>query len=811
MIRIHLRTVLPASTALSLGMLGLGLQFTEAARAEDSDVGTPLEEIVVTARRIEERLQDVPISITVFDQRQLDERNVVNAQDLADYTPSLSVNSNSGPANSTFAIRGFVQDQGTPPSVGVYFADVVAPRAASQGTPVGDGAGPGQFFDLQNVQVLKGPQGTLFGRNTTGGAILLVPQKPTSLFGGYLEGSYGNYDMERIQGAVNVPINDVLRFRLAFDHQTRNGDLSNNSGIGPSTFDDIDYNAVRASLDFDITPDLENYTIASYNHSDSNGDIQKIIACNPTPSRANFLGTLACAQLAAEKGTGFYTVQNDWSDPQSTLTQWRIINTTTWHASDTLTIKNIASYAQLKDIYSTGLFGTNFKLGPTTLPFVAVNPLPGGPTADSSTATEELQIQGSAADQRLTYQSGVYFEATEPLSVVGNLSPLFASCTNLAALHCTPLLPGTSSLNYTAGRTRYRDVGVYTQESYKLTSQLTLTGGLRYTWDRVDNTTDRITYSLPALNVAVPHCTDSASTVLPACTEVLEQTSHAPTWLIDLDYKPMDDVLLYGKYARGYRSGGIFPNSPSNYRVFQPEKVDDFELGAKTTFGGDLHGVFDIDGFYNNFRNQQLEADFNAAPGVAVSPTTGVVNAGKSRIYGVEVNASISPFRGLTLDGSYTYLNAKIISIAPLVSTDPHYVISDTISPGDPLELAPKNKVTLTSTYTLPLNQSVGRVSVGATFTHTDKQFSTYLYNSQAYLALYGSNLGELAARNLLNLNMSWSSVAGLPIDASIFVTNVTNRQYYSYVPGLGSNGFESAVLGEPRMYGAKLRYRFGG
>lgn len=108
-------------------------------------------------------------------QEQLSNRNVVNAADLD--TPSLSVNNNFGNENASFAIRGF-QDIGTQPSVGAYFADVVVPRGPTQGTQAGDGPGPGSFFDLQNVQVLKGPQGTLFGRNTTGGAVLLVPQKP---------------------------------------------------------------------------------------------------------------------------------------------------------------------------------------------------------------------------------------------------------------------------------------------------------------------------------------------------------------------------------------------------------------------------------------------------------------------------------------------------------------------------------------------------------------------------------------------------------------------------------------------------------
>ena len=197
-------------------------------------------EIIVTARRQEERLQDVPISITVLSQDAIADRNIVNAGDLGSYVPSLATNSNFGPERSSFSIRGFIQEGRTSPSVGVYFADVVAPRANS-GTTSGNGAGVGQFFDLQNVQVLKGPQGTLFGRNTTGGAILLVPTKPTDRLEGYVEGTLGNYNERRIEAVLNIPLSDTFRLRAAVDRNKADGYLRNRSGIGPDRFADTNY------------------------------------------------------------------------------------------------------------------------------------------------------------------------------------------------------------------------------------------------------------------------------------------------------------------------------------------------------------------------------------------------------------------------------------------------------------------------------------------------------------------------------------------------------------------------------------------
>ena len=786
--------------------LAQGPSVTAQAQPAVPDSG----DIIVTARRVEERLQDVPISITVFNQRELTNRNVVNAQDLANYTPSLSANSNYGSDNSSFAIRGFVQDPGTPPSVGVYFADVVSPRGSGLGgIPVGDGAGPGSFFDLQNVQVLKGPQGTLFGRNTTGGAILLIPQKPTSRSEGYLEASYGGYDMKRVQAALNLPFGDEFRLRLAVDHQDRDGYLKNDSGIGASRYGDVDYTAARVSAVVDLAPNLENYTIASYLRSDTAGPIQKVIACNPTPTQANFLGLLTCGQLARQLGSGFYTLQSDEPDPHSDLRQWQIINTTTWASSDRLTIKNIVSYAQLKQSLRSSLYGTDFKLGPLTLPFVDIAPAPGLPTAHQSTLTEEFRLQGEAGNSAVTYQGGVYFERSDPLGPVGNRSAVLSSCTNIAALQCIAPIPGGSAVNSVISRSSVQSIGAYAQASYHLSRRLTLTGGIRYTRDKQTNTSSRITYSFPT-GVAVPVCTDATTTSLPQCAESLEKKSKAPTWLIDLDYKPGANLLLYAKYSRGYRSGGVFPAAPSNYRTFNPEKVDAYEIGTKVSFRGAINGNFNIAGFYNDFSNQQLLVPFNNAPGVPVSPTQGAVNAGRSRIYGVEVETTLHPFKGFSLNASYAYLHTQILQIASLVSTDPNYVVNFQIHPGQPLVLSPKNKLTVTGSYTFDLSPGLGSLTLGTTYTYTGRQLDSYAYNDPAMLAAYGGNLALLPARQLVNLNAEWANVAGVPVSLSIFVTNLTARKYYAFVPGVAAAGFETAVLGEPRMVGARLRYSFG-
>lgn len=767
-------------------------------------------DIIVTARRVEERLQDVPISITVFTQEQVANRNLINVQDLATYTPSLSVVPTFGAENASLSLRGFIQDSGTAPTVGAYFADVPAGRAAALTTHAGEGAGPGYFFDIQNVQVLKGPQGTLFGRNTTGGAILFVPHKPENAFESYVEGSVGNYDMWRLQGALNVPLGDTVRLRLAGDRMHRDGYLRNLARTGPRDLNDTDYVALRASLVIDVTPDLENYTIGSYTHSQTNGSVMKMIACG-----SNAFGpTLACPQLARQTEAGFYTAASILPEQGTDLEQWQVVNTTTWRTGDHLAIKNIASYTELANINNSSIFGEDFRLGPNEIPIVGtiVFAAPGDKIAHQSTLTEELQFQGSSADNNLTWQAGGYMEISNPLGHAGARSANLVNCTDIATAQCADLLGQAAGrpigrVETTRSRTWYRSYGLYAQATYSLSEQFKLTGGLRYTWDRQKSEVSRVARIFVPSQTDI--CVDSAST-LPDCFFAASVSSSRPTWLIGLDYKPADDILFYAKYARGYRSGGVLPTAPRGNQVFAPEKLDSYEIGAKTSFHGTVSGNFNIAAFYNDFSNQQLRAGFrNNFTG---SQITGIANAGTSRIYGVEIDSSISPLAGLNIDGSYAYLNSKITAVAPVIAADPaNFTPSIQIPVGAPLFYAPKHKFSVTGRYTLPVPDDLGDVTIGATYTYTSSRLATYAYYNPAVVAGMGADYGSLGSFGILNLNLNWKEVAGKPIDFALFATNVTGKKYFTGIGGVGGAfGFESASVGEPRMYGARLRVRFG-
>ncbi|MFA7602588.1 MAG: TonB-dependent receptor [Novosphingobium sp.] len=824
----HLYAVTALSTILLAGFAtpAVAAQSQGASAADGaSDV------IIVTARRSEESLQDVPISITVLDREALSKRNVISTADLGNYVPSLAVNQQFGPEKASFVIRGFTQSYHTAPTVGVYFADVIAPRANGP-TTAGNGAGVGSMFDLENIQVLKGPQGTLFGRNTTGGAILLVPTKPKDRLEGYVEGTLGNYDMRRVEAVLNVPLSDTFRVRLGVDRNTRDGYITNHSGVGPRNYRDTDYIAARLSLVADLTPDLENYTIFSYSRSDTNGDSPKVTICDQQGTadflqgdQTKFLSFLGCAQVARQeaRGDGLWDVESNLANPLQRITQWQAINTTTWQASDALTIKNIMSYSQYTEDASFTLWGDNFIIPPGFpgeghLFTKTLNLERGrlGHTTDQWTFTEELQLQGRALEGRLNWQAGAYLEISKPLGWNSQLVDIFASCSDVKNTVCTNPL-GIGQISDDSTKDYFNNKGLYAQATYKLSDQFSVTGGFRYTMDRQRDVARRLSViempagsgtwasvCQPTVDPVTGNLTDSGVVTDPTVCDVTRTIkSNRPTWIVGAEYRPMDDVMLFAKWSRGYRMGAITSNS-IGYETVGPEKVDTYEIGAKTSFRGAISGYFNVTGFYNDFRDQQLTVGTVVADAYLsrITPASPNVNAGKSRMWGIEADASIRPFAGFQLDASYTYLDTKLLKFTPPPTPVYYKDVFSSTAEGGPLPLSPKNRVTVTGTYTLPLDESVGRISFGATYVHTDAHQATSPAATPVYL---------VKESNLLNLNANWYSVLGSNFDLAFFMTNVTNEGLILYpLQSVHQIGTDGGHVNEPRMWGFRLKYRFG-
>jgi iron complex outermembrane receptor protein len=568
---------------------------------------------------------------------------------------------------------------------------------------------------------------------------------------------------------------------------------------------------------------------------------------DPGPGGLTYiLGQYACAQAdrAAANHYGFWDVENSDPTPREYVRQWQVINTTTWKASDTLTIKNIASYAEYRESADFSLFGDNLVSAgqpldlyaffgahvpvPTTpgqvLPGITLHPGVTGDNSAQSTFTEELQFQGRSGDGRLTWQAGAYLEVSHPLGFNTGLTAIFDSCTDVATYTCTNPISFPAfgfflgSISASNVKDFFNSKAFYAQATYKLTDQLSLTGGFRYTWDKVSSESRNVNIATPQIGPTPFTCQNILrfnvggdlskplyvdSPISSQCDAVLHQNSSRPTWLIDLDYKPTEDILLYAKWARGYRQGTINSNN-LGLEIAGPEKVDTYEGGLKASFRGAVPGYFNVAGFYNDFTGQQLAFDSVVALAYQgkVPNAQPILNAGKSRIWGIEVDASVSPFAGLKLDLGYAYLNTKLISIAHITPPIYYSRLDPSAAEGDPLALSPKNKFTITGTYTLPLDESIGHVSLGATFTHADsnRAFSPTL--APKYL---------LPAANLLNINVDWTSAFGKPIDLSFFMTNVTNQKLIVYPnSGYATFGVVGGQVNQPRMFGFRAKFRFG-
>ena len=686
------------------------------------------------------------------------------------------------------------------------------------------------------MQVLKGPQGTLFGRNTTGGAVLLVPQKPTDELEGYVEASGGNYNLQRMQGVLNAPFGDNFRVRLGVDWNTRDGYLNNvayvpnTPRVGPKDFNDVNYTAVRLSAVWDITPNLENYTIASYSDSDTNGYVPKMSSCRFRPaiaartmprkslrSRAT-IGMCRMAILARAKGSS--------SGRSSTRRPGTV--------SD---YGDAEEHHQLRRI-PAGAVGGHLRRQRCDRRHSAPLQRCGQHLARSREAqrfcSRPLPRNFSCRDSRArasTTRSARTMNMPSPWTASRRRIPaIYLDCVDLLSFTCTdtrgrltpapgPWIWKVASASATVSRSRIhipQPRRVCTGD-IQFTDQFSLTAGIRYTSDDTSGLGQPLRANFPAANTPAFGCANpppltqgGTSAQIQAdptrCNISRSQSSDEPTWLIDFDYKPTDDVLLYAKYARGYRQGSVNVSS-YGLETWGPEQVDTYEIGAKTSWDAAVGGVFNIAVFYNDFTDQQLQLGTVTCTTISLpqcpfvpSPAAGIANAGKSTIQGVEVETVLNLFEGFRIELGYTYLDTKIESIT-LPPPPLGFTALTTAAAGGPVPLTPENKYAVTLSYTLPLSETIGRLTFSATGTHQDEMLGSV--SSQS------SGLYVLPEQELLNLNLTWESIAGLPLDLNIYATNVTEEEFWTFTTG-ASFGFDSLIVNEPAMYGARLKYRFG-
>jgi len=712
-----------------------------------------LEDVVVTARRREENLQDVPLSVTAYSAEALSERRIADRTDLANFTPSLlSITGGYPKEFAFFALRGQGPAFASVPGVINYFAEV--PNG------LGIDGRIGTYFDLASVQVLAGPQGTLFGKNATGGNILFEPARPTNTFGGYVQGEIGNYDNRRAEFALNLPIvDDKVLLRIAGERGVREGYTKD---VGPifngKDYDDLDYGSVRASLTVRPNDRVELYTVGRYYESDNNGTGTVLTQFNPTlgvsdgfPALAVFPG-LATA-VAEQDARGPRRVAYDL-DQYSKTRYWQFINQASIDLTDNLTLKNIISYSEFEQFYGYDYDSTIYPIGGQRNA--------GSPNLAPTFFTEELQLQGTAFDDALNFTVGAYYDKQGQHRETAGQFTQFPISVVVGPLPASFDTGNESKAVFAQGTLDLGRLG--------LPQGLSLTGGYRYTWEET-HTAFRLS-------------------VLPETSG--EAEFDYGSYNLSLDYQINPAVHVYATVRDAYKSGGVNGPIPegSAFRTYPPERLEDIELGLKSQFrvGGAAirANVAAYRGDYTDIQRTTLESLGGAFVNVTRS-------AAEGRIQGVEFTGAISPVPGLTFTGAYSFIDAEYTRIGDGGAA--------ALLAGAEFPYTPRNKYALGVSWEHSLGQ-IGQLDLSANLA-SQSSFST----AQNNLA----QVRTLPGYETLSLRAALRQVGGHPVDVIAFVANATDETYASGLADFYNigGGSVSYTYGEPRTYGLQVRYSF--
>jgi iron complex outermembrane receptor protein len=744
---------------------------TNGGTTSTGDTGD-LQEIVVTARRRNEPLQQVPIAITVIDQGELDREGVNSLTDLQQLVPSAYVTGYAhGSSQQFFSLRGQSESglntgggAGGGPAVVGYLSEVPVPMS-----------GPGLYYDLQSVEVLKGPQGTLFGRNTTGGAVLFEPQRPDlDKVAGYGQLLGGDYDRAQEEAAINIPVIDgKLAIRMAGQIESREGYTRDvNTGV---EYDNRHYQAARIGVLFQPNEVIENYFIGNYIAFNEHGPGTELVAANPAVASDGpaILNYLAAQQARGVRATALDTPELDQGE------FFNLINKTSINLSEDVKVRNILSYSGQKIRRDDDEDGTTLVL------LDSLGPAPGTWQVDTTTTTEEFQLQGKSFGGTFNWQTGVYYE--------DDSTPNPADQSYTQQLVLLPFYFNTIDTNLGGTTT-----GVYGQGTYQLNQLLeglSFTSGYRYTWDRLH---EGYSQSLDSTRIPQPGdlCLSIAGgAVFPHCSVYAAAKHGGDSYTFGFDYQMNPSTLLYLVSRQGYKSGGFnivaatVGDISSPAFSYKPETVRDVEVGIKADWSIGNVRVRSNVALYNSW---YLNAQVNTSELIENEQEAVTQNAARATIRGLEIENTFRPtsFSEFTLNYSYmdAFYNRYITPLGQNLT-------------GLPYAYAPRDKGSASARIRLPFPGSVGEVWLGGNFTYQDRVFAGFSAVSPgSYMPSYG----------LIGLRADWEHIWGSRVDVSVFSTNVGNKVYRVANEDLYTTiGTSTTVYGEPRMYGASLRYRF--
>lgn len=761
-----------------------------AATAADSG------DIVVTARRREESIQDVPISVSALSGEQLERAGVTDAQSLQYRTPSLSITSAQSQRNTVaFAMRGQRTQETqlfTDPPVGTYFAEVVQPR------PYGFGK---TFYDLQSVQVLKGVQGTLFGRNMTGGAVLVEPQHPKlGEFSGEVRGQYGNYDMYDLYGVVNVPVGDMIALRVAGKTHERDG-WAREVTTGRD-YDNQNFDTFRISALVEPFDGLQSLTIFDWYKSKEHGTASFLTSIRLPSVLSNYEGLRLAGLIDANIPAQFAEAQALFRNkrftfntgageggnldvfglPYEKIKNWGITNKTTFDLSDNITLKNIFGYRKQRRDQVQDYDG---------IPAFLITPYQFTRTRNIS---EEFQIQGKAFEDKLDFIIGAFY--FEEKGVDGSLANTLPELNIVGAGMNARTTDATLFVTANPGRGYARTAAGFVAATAHLTEQLSLSGGLRYNYDKRKITVAPSQPNRPNPDGSIGRCSfdiDAATAGVQTvpfsqCSFTNQKSFKEWTYDATIQYEPSPEITAYASYRHGFRAGGFSTRATSFVALqpFLPEFVDEYEVGLKTNT---RLGAGRLTTSTALFRQDASDVQKQRATFVNGNVFTIIDNTAKQRNTGGEFEMNFNT-DNFSLTGFYSYTKVKILRGGATAGGLPEIAQRGT----------PKHQAGFTAVMSPPISEDVGELNL----------IANYTWRSKIFLDDFELQ-GLQPAYSLVNLRAELNNIGGSRVSVAGFVNNALNETYRIGVLGLIAEGlgFQNSVFGEPRMYGVEVGYKF--
>ena len=625
-------------SALLAGAAVSALTASAAVAQDASGQVTAVEEIIVTARRTEESLQRTPLSVSAFSEETLERIGAQDVTDLQGAVPNLNLVQGRGSSDATnIYIRGIGQPdalQTFDPAVGVYVDDVYYSRI--RGSQL-------DLLDLQRVEVLRGPQGTLYGKNTIGGALKLVSRRPDS--GPYATASvtYGDYNEQRVRLSGATPLNDEFAVGGAFLYARRDGYVTD--PVTGAEYNDEDTLSGRLTAAWTPSANFRLDLTADYTRQRAAMTVGRAEA--PLLTTDLVAQTVTVRQPAPPAGSEFdYQTRTTPGLPNETpLDHWGVSAIAEWTLSDALTLKSITAYRDLSYDDYIDIDASELEMGDV---LVAV---------DQNQFSQEFQLNFDNGGP-VTAVAGLYYLQEDIVShqeAYGD--DLFTSLGQPADF----LRTIDDDLNTTSW-------AAYANASWQATDALRLSAGIRYTQEEKDYWRTTTTFwDIPLTGLPGFEAVDAFLETFNAdpsfAFEVSEEWDDVSP-MISADYQVTPDAMIYGRISRGFKSGGFNgrANNPGEQQPYDPETVTSFEIGAKTEWF-DRRLRANIAAFYNDYEDFQARVSDCVAdatiPGGACTIALTVLNAGQLDIRGVELELYANPTPNLQLDAQIGYLDAE--------------------------------------------------------------------------------------------------------------------------------------------------------